>query len=183
MKRSQFIEWGVITLGLIIGFKFLETLSDMFVRMAYNFTFKRFNVSNSIAPMVFLMVVYAIICFLLIRNSKRIALFINGKNNDDSIPLKIGKRSLLQLILITICIVLILTKSGEIIYYLINMLTINEEDDYRDSIVSGLSQRFIVPATQIVLSIIVLYFHKTISYWFIPKDQADELIFDADNRK
>jgi ABC-type enterochelin transport system permease subunit len=109
------------------------------------------------------------------------AVYISGSSPDESLSLKIGKRSLLRVILIGICIVTILSNIAEILLYLFEAFKegAGRRNPYDDDMKKVSKDVFTIAAIRTIVAFVILYFSKEISGWFIRKNEADELIFDS----
>ena len=118
MKRVQLIEWGIVTIGLIFGYKFFEGIFTALVQIFYSLQGMQEDILVVLLPTVFMITIYAVCFVLLIKRSGQLATYLQGNSGNETIPIKIGKKALLQVILICICLVTILTQIPEIILYL-----------------------------------------------------------------
>ena len=127
--------------------------------------------------------IYAVCFIFLIRRSRQIALYISGTSAGENVPVRIGKQSLLQVILIGICAATIIHKITEILIYLFEIF--KEEagrNTYNENSGSKVSKyTFKIAAIQTIVALVVLYFSKDISGWFVRKNEADELTFDSNS--
>lgn len=182
MKKVQLIEWGIITMGLIFGYKFVETIFSAIVQVFYSFQENYGDISAGIVPILVMAIIYAI-CFVgLIRKSSQIAFYIHGNSsNQENVPIKIGKKALLHVILICICIATIVPNLADILLYLFE--SFKQEAGKRDFSEFGNGKvsnyTFKLAATQTIIAVVILYFSKDISSWFIRKNEVDELTFDS----
>jgi hypothetical protein len=181
MKRTQLIEWGIITVGLIFGYKFFEGLFSILLRILYNFG--QPGLSSDLTRLSVYCGAYAVSFVLLIRKSSQIAIWINGSSQNDIVAVKINKHSLLQVILIGICAATILSKIAEILLYLFETFK-NEAGHFHEPIDNTVSKfRFKLAAIEAIVAFVVLYFSKDISSWFIRKNKAEELTFESETEK
>ena len=177
MKRTQLIEWGIIAVGLIFGYKFFEGLFSILFQVVYNFGEN--GLDKFLIKLFFLCGVYAASFILLIRKSALIAAWVNGPSENDTIGIKINKRSLLQVILIGICAVTVLSNIAEILLYLFETFK-REAGRIHEPFDTTLSKyRFTVAVVETIVALVILYFSKDISGWFIQKNEVDELTFDS----
>ncbi len=177
MKRTQLIEWGIITIGLIFGYKLFEGIFSALLALFYDFSPDR---SNDLVKLTIYFLTYAVSLILLIRKSSLIAKWLNGTSENDNIPVKISKRSLLQIILLGICIATILSNIGYILLYLFEIFKneVGRSHDPGNNMVS--KYRFTISALESIIAFVVLYYSKDISGWIIQKNEADELTFESD---
>ncbi len=181
MKRTQLIEWGIIITGLILGYKFFVSLFNLLLQIAYEFG--EDGLGRLIIRLVILTAIYAAGFVLLIRNSSQIAGWVNGPAENDTIPIKINKRPLLHVILIAICLVTILSNIAQIVLYLFEAFKqeVGRRHEPADNFVSN--YRFKLAAIETIIALVILYFSKDISGWFIRKNEADELTFESEPEK
>jgi hypothetical protein len=176
MKRIQLIEWGVVTVGLIAGYKFFEGIFEILLRILYDIAP---GMANDLARMAIYYLAYAASFILLIRKSSHIAKWLNGPSANDTISIKINKRSLLQVILIGICALTIVSNIATIALYLFETFK-NKAGMYHEPVDTfARDYRFKIAALQTIVALVILYFSKDISGWFIRKNEADELTFES----
>jgi hypothetical protein len=176
MKRTQLIEWGIVTTGLVFGFKFFEGIFSFLLAVLYNYSPGR---GDDLIKLAVYFLAYAITFILLIRKSSQIAIWLNGPSQNDVLPIQIGKRSLLQIILISICTVTILSNIATIILYLFETFKneVSRIHDYTNN--SQLNYRFKLAAIETIVAIVLIYFSKDISSWFVRKNETDEIAFQS----
>jgi hypothetical protein len=180
MKRTDLIEWGIVTVGLIFGFKFFESTFSGLVQLYYFFE-SGGSIVDIFLPTFILVVVYAISFVLLIRNSRAIALYLAGNSANEEVSLKIGKRALLRAILIGICIAVLISNLSAVILYLFRLSTGTTVDEtaYTHSSRQVNAFAFQISIVKTVFALIVLLCSREISSWFVRKNELDELIFDS----
>jgi H+/gluconate symporter-like permease len=176
MKRTQLIEWGIVTVALIFGYKFFDSLFVLLVQLSYDLG----SLDKVLTRFIVLCAVYALSFVLLIRNSSQVAKWVSGPSPNDVIQVKINKRSLLQVILIGICVGTILSNIGYILLYLFEIFK-NEAGrlhEAGDNMVS--KYRFTIAALEAIVAFVLLYFSKDVSGWFIRKNKGEELTFESE---
>ena len=182
MKRIQLIEWGIVTIGLIFGYKFFTSVFTAVVQLFFRFQGGENNFEKILLNTILLTAIYAVSFVILIRKSRQIAVYISGMSANESVPIKIGKHSLLQIVLISICLAAILSDIPQVLIYLFEAFKgetgRNDIPVYEYNKVTGFA--FKVAAIQTIAASVVLYFSKDISGWFIRKNEADELIFESE---
>jgi hypothetical protein len=177
MKRIQLIEWGIVTVGLICGYKLLEGLFAVLLRILYDVAP---GMGSDLIRMVIYYLAYAISFILLIRKSAPIAQWLNGPLANDTISIKINKRSLLQVILMSICAITFISNIATIAVYLFEQFK-NEAGRFREPVDTFANNyRFKIAALQSIVAFVILYFSKDISGWFIRKNDAEELTFESE---
>ncbi|MBC7947096.1 MAG: hypothetical protein H7Y42_04395 [Chitinophagaceae bacterium] len=182
MKRVQLIEWGIIVIGLIFGYKFVESILSLFIQIVYGWGYP--DIAADILRVLLISAVYGIALFILLRNSHRLAAYFSQPSGDEHVAIKIGKRSLLQVILIALCLFIILTTVSDLIFYIFDAFRnevrprgiLDIADGYNPS---ADKYSFVINFIKILLAIIVIYSSKRISDWLIRRDEADELVFDS----
>jgi hypothetical protein len=181
MKRTQLIEWGLITVALIFGYKFFEYTISFLVQVLY--AFGEIDLGKLALRFLLICGAYATGFFILIRKSSQLASWINGPVENDSINIKINKQSLLQVILIGVCSATILANIAEIISYLFEIFKqevgrSHDPIDNKDS-----NHLFKLAAIRTIIAFVVLYFSKDISNSFLRKNEADKLTFESETEK
>ncbi len=185
MKRSQLIEWGIVTIGLIFGYKFFEGVFTALVQIFYGFQAGGIDMFSVMLPTLILVAIYGVFFIMVIRKSSQIASYLAGTEKQEAVPLKIGKRSLLQIVLIALCVATVLSDVAEILLYLFETFK-NEAGRKRyfeTDTTTVTKYAFKIAAIQTIVALVVLYFSKEISGWFIRKNEADELTFDSSPEK
>jgi hypothetical protein len=183
MKRIQLIEWGIIAIALIFGYKAFEGFLSLIMQ------FIAIIISgDEIYPLFIaflLSAIYFVCLVVLIRNSRTIAVYLNGpQKGEDDIHFKIGKRPLLQVILIGICSFTIITNVANVIYFIVKAFKDEAGGDagmnkYLMLTRDQTSIPAIISAIQIVFAIIIIYYSKNIAYTLIRKNEVDELTLDS----
>ncbi len=181
MRRTQLIEWGIIVIALIFGYKFFEGIISLFIQTIY--LYDSGQLATGILRMVLIIGFYAVAFILLIKNSHKAAAYLSGPGTaENSLPVKISKRSLLQVILISICVFTILTNIADTIYYIFDLFRqeVQRKGMLENVMGSSASKyNFAVHCMEIVIALIAIYFSKNIADALIRKDEAEELAFDS----
>ena len=184
MKRTQLIEYGIITIGLVFGYKSFDSFFAAIIQIFYMFGFGSEDI-GALLPTLLFLAAYTVCFIVLIRRSSQIAVYLSGMSSGENVPFKIGKRSLLHVVLIGICAAIILSNLAEILLYLFE--TFKQEAGRRNfTDIEGNKinkYAFKVSAIRTIIAAVVLYFSKDISSWFIRKNEADELTFDSEPEK
>ena len=184
MKRIQLIEYGIIVIGLIFGFKFFEAIFSGLVQLYY-FIEAGGGAIRVLLPTVIMVAIYGISFITIIRRSGEIAVYLSGKNINDDLKLKIGKRPLLRVILIGICVAAIISNLAEVVLYLVETFRdeVGRGSFYGEETGKLSNYAFKLSAIKVIFSIVVLYFAKDISYWLVRRDEVEELTFDSEPEK
>jgi hypothetical protein len=180
MKRIHLIEWGIITIALIFGYKFFETIFSLIIQFVNGFYGD--DVAESILKILFIAGLYAGMFIVLLRNSFSIAKKVTpAESQGETLPVKIGKRALTHVILLGLCLYSLLTTITRIILYLFNTFKqeVGNRGIYDDAPQAISKYDFQLAAGQAIVALIVLYFSKDIVNWFIRKNEADELVLDS----
>ena len=185
MKKDQLIEYGIITIGLVFGYKAFDSLFVAIIQIFYLFGGISGNDIGAFLPSLFILAAYTACFILLIRNSRQIAIYLGGIPPGENVPFKIGKRSLLQVVLIGICVATILSGVAEIILFLFDFFKQEAgRRNFIDNNNTGVNTYvFKLAAIRTIIAIVILYFSKDISGWFIRKNEADELTFESEPEK
>lgn len=183
MKRVQLIEWGIITIGLIFGYKFMEGMISVVIQFISAMVLDSLDIMVMV-PSLIITIIYLAILIGAIRYSRNIAAYINGAENaEDTINLKIGKRSLIHIILITLCAFTILNNIANVLYnlYATFKSEVNSRGIDNDLFMqkSNPAVSLIIPCIQIVAAIIVIAYSKKIADLVLPKSELDELVLDS----
>jgi ABC-type Fe3+ transport system permease subunit len=181
VKRIELIEWGIIVISLILGFNFLTGFLSVIVRVI---SFGHVQ-AEALLKLLLVTALYFVTFWLLIRNSRKVARFINGpRHAEETISLVIGKRALLHVILVAVCIIAILSGIATIIYHLFDVIKNKPEGRGLSSLINnfgGMGNRysFMLAITETIIAAIVLVFSKKIAYNIIRKGDPDELTIDS----
>jgi len=181
MKRSQLIEYGIITIGLVSGYKFLENIISVIFQLAYAFKDDLIDRISLLMPPFVLLAAYGICFFILIRRSGQIATWLQGDSPNDHLAVKIDKKTLLYIVLIGIMTFSLITHVPKIIYYLYesfkNQVSSRNLFTVTETVVS--KSQFVLSALQAIIALLAIYFARTITGWFIRSNPADELTFQS----
>jgi hypothetical protein len=181
MRRTHIIEYGIVIIGLIFGFKFFESIFSAIVQIFYGLQGSMRSLQSLLLPTLFVILVYGVSFVLLIRKSGQIATLLNRDNENELISVKIGQKNLLHVVLIGICVT-------SLIYSIPTLLSLAYDyfkheagrrnlDDYGMGFSQG--EKFKSEAIQTIVTLVILFFSRDISGWFISKDEVDELTFDS----
>jgi len=185
MKKAQLIEWGIITIGIIFGYKFFEATFSGIVQMVFSLTSGVGDLGTILLPTFLLIILYLILFLFLIRRSEQIANYLSNNTAGGNVPVKIGKRSLLQVILIGVCAATIIANLADILLYAVEIFTkeAGSKKMYEEFDNSGPRGEFKVRLIRVIVAGVVLFFSKDISNWFVKRDEVDELVFDSNPEK
>ena len=182
MKKTQFIEWGIIIVALVFGYKFFESIFEVLIQLLYRFE----SLDGYLLKMLLVLAMYAVVFILLIRNSGKIAEWLNASSAaSDPVPFRLGIRSLLQVVLITICASTILFNIDTVVLYLYDLV---REDVGRRPVRTGFNfetGKFAFQAALVksLVAVLVICFSKDISGWFIRPGEPDELVLESVTEK
>lgn len=181
MKKVQLIEWGIIVVGLVIGYKFFESVFLLFIQMIYSFDSQLGGSSGYLLKSLMLIGIYGVSFVAIIRNSHGLASFLNGGAAGDSIPLKIGKRSALQVVLIAICAMQLFSSIATILIYLYESFKSDvNQRSFAPSEFSRVSKEaFRVAAVKSIVALVVICFSKDLTNLFFRKNEPDELVLES----
>lgn len=184
MKRSQLIEYGIIVTGLLFGYKFFESLFSLFIEIIFSFDTGR-EIGSFLIRYIPMLIVYFLAFILLIKRSGQITAQLVKDGPNETVPVKIDKQSLLQVILICLAISTILSNIADIVIYLYKTFKqeIGRRTDDLNMSLEREKMRFRIAAIQSLASLIVLYYYRQISSWFLKKPEANELIFESEEEK
>ncbi|HEV7783632.1 MAG TPA: hypothetical protein VGO58_20310 [Chitinophagaceae bacterium] len=185
MKKAQLLEWGIITVGVIFGYKFFEATFSMIVQFAFAVSNGADDISRILLPSFLMIIFYFILFMFLIRRSEQIANYLSNNTAGENVPVRIGKRSLLQVILIGICMATIVSNLADILLYIVDAFTneVGRRNMNEDFDPISPKRAFKVKAVQAIIAGVILFFSKDISHWFVKKNEVDELVFDSNPEK
>jgi hypothetical protein len=181
MKKVQLIEWGIIVVGLVIGYKFFESVFLLFIQTIYSFDAQMAGSSGYILKSVLAIGIYGVSFVAVIRNSHPLASFLNGGAANDAIPLKIGKRSALQIVLIAICAMQLFSGIATILIYLYESFKsdVNQNRFNPAEFDSISKEAFRVAAVRCIVALVVICFSKDLTNLFFRKNEPDELVLES----
>lgn len=180
MKRIHLIEWGIITVGLIFGYKFFEGIFSFIIQLVYGWGIG--DMAEAILKTLLISGLYAVIFVVLVRKSFFIAKSITPQDpQSENFPISIGKRALTHVILMGICLYSLLTTITKIVLYLFNTFKndVGNRGFYSDAPEAISKYDFQLAAGQAIIALIVLFFCKDVVNWFIRKNEEDELVLDS----
>jgi hypothetical protein len=193
MKKVQLIEIGILTVALVCGYKFFESLISIAITALYQFTSGYGDSWTIIIQYIFLTVLYFVVFIWLVRKSKWIAGYIYNQGQlkpeflpeeDEKVNLSIQQSGLLYIILVASCLLTIIIEIPTILIYVY---------DYFKSIVGGLQKdlesfgkgmsyiNFKVAAVKIVVTIIVLFYARPLADWFVKSRYAEKPVIETHN--
>ena len=185
MKRAELIEWGIIVIALIFGYKFLEGIITLIIQIIYGFD--NTLIMSDMLRFIVIIGLYAAFFIVLIKFAGKIAEAISPPpSSADDPAIKIGKRSMLQVILIAICSITILSNIADIIYYIFDAFRSSAgRRGFTDPPTSYLPgpYQLTVKIIQLFIAVIVIIASKNICELLVRKDEADELVFDSKPEK
>ena len=96
-----------------------------------------------------------------------------------------SKGSLTQVILMSLCIVTLLTTIPSILTYVFNAFAneIRSDGELKAQTSEIRKLNFKKDLIKSILSFVIIYFSKDITRWFIRKNELDELTFDSNPEK
>ena len=186
MKRVELIEIGILAVVIILGIRVIETLLNVLIYSLYSFSSNFDRLGNYIWPNVISLAVYFLGFFVLLKNTKWIATYINGKNSEaNDTVLRIQKAELLYIIIIAVCIAIILSEAATILIYAFDYFK-NVAAGYKSSppISEGTIRlaSFKTAAVKLILTLVLLYFAKPITN-SLTKPQSDQPLAETNNKQ
>ena len=104
MRKIQLVEMGIIAAVLVMGYKMITSLLALITSLLFGMgSGISQNIMFAFLPMVLFFAFYTITFFLLARNVTRLARFI-CREADEPMDFKLNKVSVLQVIIIAICL-------------------------------------------------------------------------------
>jgi hypothetical protein len=182
MKRVQLIEWGIIVVGLVFGYKFFESIFSLIAQLVYGY-------DNDILDGKFFIRIllvtgmYFIGFVAIIRNSHVLATWLNGGAVNNTLPIKIGRRSALQIVLIAICSVQVFSGLAAILIYLYDSFQSNARPggfDIDTGYTPGINKAtFKLEGVKVVIALVAIAFSKDLANLFFRKNEPDELVLES----
>lgn len=184
MRKIQLIEWGIIVVGLVFGYKFMESVFLLALQLIMSFDLVIETRNGYLWKSLLVCGIYAVGFVAIIRNSHKLASYLNGGAANDAIPLKIGRRSALQVVLIAICAIQVFAGLATVLIYLYETFAseISKTSRYKygQTIRAGISKdHFRIEAVKVVIALIVICFSKDLANLFFRKNEPDELVLES----
>ncbi|HMT75117.1 MAG TPA: hypothetical protein PKA77_13680 [Chitinophagaceae bacterium] len=185
MKRIQLIQYGIVVIGLIFGYKFFESIFSAIIPLLFSFDGQFSGDIEFLGPLIFAIILYGIAFVLLIRNSNQIATMLNKNAENETLEIKVGKKALLHVILLSMCLITIILSIPDIIIYLFEAFKNDIGRRNPDSVSIDFVRKpaFYVALLKAVTASVALAYSKEISGWFIRRTEADDLVFDSTPQK
>lgn len=181
MKKIHLIEWGIIIIALIFGYHFLVNIIALLTQLVIS--------GSMVLEVEFLLKsllvigLYAVIFFIPVRYADKIAAaIVNKETGDDTLTFTLGKRSLLQVILISLCVWTIFNNVADIIFFIFTAFKneVRTKDPFE--LLESKNMTVASVATQVirvVIALIIIPYSRHISNWLINKNEPEELTFDS----
>lgn len=181
MKRSQLVEFGIIAIGIICGYQFLDNTISVLFQLAYSYIDGSAGTLNFILPVLMMIAVYGSCFVLFIKKSRQIAARLLGNGPDEQVAVKADFQSLLYITFLGILGVSFLTPLPKIIYYLLETFKneVSSKNLFTSTDTAVSKYQFFLAVLQLALALTGLYFAKTITGWFLKNNPADELSFES----
>lgn len=185
MKRTQLIQYGIVVIGLIFGYKFFESIFSAIIPLLFTFDGRYGGDLEFLGPTIFVIILYGAAFVLLIRNSSQIATMLNKNAENETIEIKIGKKALLHIILLSMCLLTIILSIPDIVIYLFTAFKNDIGRRRMDTIPEEIIRKpaFYIAALKAIIAGVALAYSKEISGWFIRRTEADDLVFDSTPQK
>jgi hypothetical protein len=182
MKRSQLIEYGIITVGLVCGYKFLDNGLSVLFQLAYFFAEGPVERLSILLPTFVLLAVYGICFMVLIRRSGQIATWLQGDKPNEQLAIKIDSKTLLHIVLTGIMIASIINHIPNVIIYLYESFKnqVSSKNLFTAREITVTKSDFLLSALQLIIAFLAIYFARTITGWLIRKQATDELTFQSE---
>jgi hypothetical protein len=167
MRRLEVIEYGVIIVGLILFYDMLISVISILINILFIIEMgSESNFLEFFLPGILYCLIYAAAFILVIRQRKRIAKFINGEA-DDTIDLKLNKKSIIQIVIIVICLTGAISTVPKIVIYLFDSFksSIESYDRYSDKVPDN-AMEFWTTVTKLTITVVLLIFSRNISGYF-----------------
>jgi hypothetical protein len=170
MKRVQLIEIGILSVALICGYKFFESLISTIITTLYQFTYGYPEPWTFIFQYLIFTAIYFTAFFLLIKYCKWIADYIDKKGQQpitdaesDTINISLQQSSLLFIILVAVCLITLIAEIPVILISVYNYFK-KEAGGLRRGSVDDLN--FKSAAIKFIFTLIILFYARSISSWF-----------------
>jgi hypothetical protein len=169
MKRTELIEYGVIIVGLILGYQTITAILGIVVNVLISFN-ADFTGGIGAAILTYFLYIstYSLSFFLVIKFRKKIAKLINGPA-DETVNLNLNKKSILHITIIAIGITTIVSVIPEILMYLFRSFknSVESYDDFADNFGDKENQlEFWGDIILLAITIILLRFSSNIAGYF-----------------
>ena len=184
MKKVHLIEWGIITIGLLFGYKAFESFLSLIVQLVGEAFLDSFSEGLLIAFLVLLLYLAGFITLL--KNCRRLAYYLGGTEAQETVPFRISKESLLQVILISMCVFTVLSNIIDVIYYLFEAFKseAGRKNFYGEyDPITAKATPIVISVLKIVLAIIVISYSKKIASSFFRNEDKNELTLDTNPEK
>ena len=180
MKRTQLIEAGILIVGIIFGFKFIESIFVLIIQVIGTFQFD--EGIDYVLPSLIITIVYVIIFIILIRKSGPIANYLGSNTETSSFPLKINKSSLLHVTFIALGLITLVQNLAAIIIYVFESFKneVGGNKFLEESIKTISKDKFSLAAVQTIIASIIIYYSKSIANWFLSNDPVEELTLESE---
>jgi hypothetical protein len=184
MKRAQLIEIGILAVALICGYKFMESLISIVITTLYQLTYGYADTWSVVIQYLLFLAIYFAGFFLLIRYNKQIAHYIDKQGQPisdtgpETIPLSIQQNSLLFIILIALCLATLIEEVPVILLSVFNYFK-KEAGGLRNGSVDDLN--FKAAAIKFTVTLIVLFYAKSISTWFSRESTSDKPLIETNS--
>jgi hypothetical protein len=179
MKKVHLIEWGIIVIGLIFAYSAFEALFAALVSLVYS----PFELDAEILWIFIFPIIYTIFFVLLVKNAGKIAgMFQPIEDDSPPLPIKIGKRALLQVVLIAISFSILVHGLADVAIYLIKSFKDAVGKNYYSTQLENGSvgkYQFYAALARSVFAFLIVYFSKYICELFFRKNEKDELILET----
>ena len=182
MKRSQLIEYGIITVGLVCGYKFLENGLSVLFQLAYFFAEGPVERLSILLPTFVLLAVYGICFIVLIRRSGQVATWLQGDIPNEQLAIKIDSKTLLYIVLTGIMIASIINHVPNVLIYLYESFRneISSKNLFTARETTVTKSEFLLSSLQLIIALIAIYFARTITGCLNRKKATNELTFQSE---
>lgn len=190
MKRHQIVELALLAVAIIMGYKFIESVFNSIAQILFGLTSEYGNYMKYVLQTFFIGLFYFGVFILIVRNSKKLTAFIlrnvqplNAADAvaEETIPVNTGAASILQIVIIAICLNTLVIQVPNLLIHLYNyfsrMTGHSPDDDVTMSI--GAKTGFAFSAMATVMAIILTYFSHTLSKWLL---SSAPFVADDQNR-
>jgi len=169
MKRTELIEYGIIVIGLIFCYQTLIAVISVLFNLLFSFQ-SNFapGFVETILPSLLYILIYFFSFYFVVRYKKPLAKYINGPT-DETVNISLGKKSILQIVIIAICLFAIVSTIPEILIHLFKTFkrSVESYDRFADNFNNEQDvYDFWTNILSLVLTLVLLKFSGNVAGYF-----------------
>jgi hypothetical protein len=177
----QLIEFGIVAIGLISGYKFFENTIAVFFQFAYLYADEGMEKLRMLLPALIMLLIYGTGFYFLIKKNGQLASWLQWDGPNDIISIKTDARSLLHVILLGIIMFTLISNAPKVLFYLLESIKneVSHKILFTETTTIISKSDFWLSLAEVVIALPVTLFARTISSWFIRTNPVDELTFQS----